>query len=59
LVAKAEAEVCLLYLSDMRNPGIDVLRPRADYPYQDPPAAASGSSGSLSKKPIAKGAAVA
>jgi molybdate transport system substrate-binding protein len=27
LVAKGEAEICFLYLSDMRNPGIDVVGP--------------------------------
>lgn len=27
LVAKGEAEICLLYLSDMRNPGIDIVGP--------------------------------
>ena len=27
LVAKGDAEICLLYLSDMRNPGIDVVGP--------------------------------
>ena len=27
LVAKGEAEICLLYLSDIRNPGIDVVGP--------------------------------
>ena len=27
LVAKGEAEICFLYLSDMRNPGIDIVGP--------------------------------